>query len=225
MRTPGRYGTGIILMVSSTMFFSVMSGLIAFASNIDSYKTALFRFIIGIALLGTAALSGKIKLVFTNGPVLFLRGLFGGGAVFIFFLSIAKLGVAKGSVISCSFPIFASIAGIFLLKEKVGVKKWLSILASFIGIYLISFSGKAGALHLDTYEALAVFGAVLSGFAVCFVKKLHDTDSSYAIFFHSAPLVSGWWSFRPTSSPARSVIRAASFCSASGSPRPSDSCL
>ena len=84
---------GIVLILVSTVFFCLMSALVRYASGIDPYKTTLFRFVVGLGILGTAALFGKIRLRFVNGRLLFLRGLFGGVAILLCFWSIAKLGV------------------------------------------------------------------------------------------------------------------------------------
>ena len=185
---------GIILMTASSLAFSLMSGLVIYASNIDSFKTTLFRFVIGIGLLGTAALFGKIKLKFVHGPFLFLRGLTGGCAVFLFFLSISKLGVARGTVISFSYPIFASIFGAIFLRERIGFLKAIALTAAFAGIYLLTRDDRgsfSAVMAFGKYEALAILGAVLSGLAVVLVKRLHDTDSTYAIVF--AQCVIGLW--------------------------------
>ena len=162
-----------------------MSSLIRYAPDIPTSKMTLFRFVVGLAVLGTAALFGKIELRFVHGPFLFLRGLTGGIAVFLFFLSIAKLGVGKGTVIVYSFPIFASLFGMLFLGESTGPRKWGAIAGAFAGIVLMTSGrpGDGGLLSFGLYEGLAVLGAVLSGVAVVTVRKLHETDSTYAIFF------------------------------------------
>jgi drug/metabolite transporter (DMT)-like permease len=171
-----------------------MSGLVRYAAGIDPYKTTLFRFIVGLGVLGTAALFGRIKLRFVNGPLLLLRGLTGGIAILIFFFSISKLGVGKGTVLIYSFPIFGSIFSAILLKEKLGALRLGAILTAFAGIYLLAADN--GPNHsslgvLGKYELLAIFGAMLGGLALVSVKKLHDTDSSYAIYFSQC--VIGLW--------------------------------
>jgi len=185
---------GVALILGSSVVFCVMGSLIRYADSVDTSKIALFRFMIGLALLGTAALFGKIKLTFEHGPLLFLRGLTGGAGVFLFFLSISKLGIGKGTVISFSFPVFAAIFGAVLLKERVGVLKCASMAASLLGIFLLSWNGDAGGSFLGSvgkYELLAILGAAISGLAIVVVKKLHDTDSTYAIFF--AQCLVGFW--------------------------------
>jgi len=185
---------GVALILVSTAAFCLMSGLVRYASDIDPYKTTLFRFIVGLGMLGTAALLGKIKLKFTNGPLLLLRGLTGGMAILIFFFSISKLGVGKGTVLIYSFPIFGSIFSSIFLKERIGVIRFVAILTAFAGIYLLAADNGQDLTLLGTlglYELLAIFGAMLGGVALVSVKKLHDTDSSYAIYF--AQCVIGLW--------------------------------
>ena len=185
---------GTMLIMASTVAFCLMSAFVRYASDIDPYKTTLFRFVVGLGILGTAALFGKIRLRFTDGPLLFLRGLFGGTAILIFFWSIPKLGIGKATVLIYSFPIFASLFSAIFLKEKIGVVRLAAILTAFVGIaFLGADNGNALSLTelLGRYELLALLGAVLGGIALVLVKKLHDTDSSYAIFF--AQCVIGLW--------------------------------
>lgn len=185
---------GTVLILASTVIFSLMSALVRYASDIDPYITTLFRFVVGLGILGTAALLGKIKLKFVNGPLLFFRGLFGGTAILIYFFSIAKLGVGKGTVLIYAFPIFGSIFGSIFLKEKIGLIRLGAILMAFFGIYLLAADNGDGSPSLGVlgkYELLAIFGAMLGGMALVLVKKLHDTDSSYAIYF--AQCVIGLW--------------------------------
>jgi drug/metabolite transporter (DMT)-like permease len=183
-------------MVVSTLAFSVMSALLKVASDISPFKTVLFRFAVGLGLLGLAALWGKIRLEFVRSRLLFFRGLIGGTAVFILFLSIVKLGVGKGTLFCYSYPVFASIFSGLFLRERIRPLKWCFIAGAFLGIYFLT-AGKSG-VHsagnpLGWYEILALIGAVLSGIAIVMVKKLHNTDSSYSIFF-SQCLV-GFWLF------------------------------
>jgi drug/metabolite transporter (DMT)-like permease len=185
---------GAVYILASTAAFCLMSGLVRYASDIDPYKTTLFRFIVGLGILGTAALFGKIPLKFVSGPLLLLRGLTGGTAILIFFFSISKLGVGKGTVLIYSFPIFGSIFSSIFLKERIGAIRFVAILMAFAGIYLLAGDNGQGLSLIGvvgTYELLTIFGAMLGGVALVTVKKLHDTDSSYAIYF--AQCVIGLW--------------------------------
>ena len=177
------YLGGVAMMVCASVSFSLMATLVRYVSHIDPFKTSLFRFAVGLALLGILVALKKIELTFIRSKLLFLRGFFGGMAVLLFYFSIGKIGIAKGTVILYSSPIFAAIGGVVFLKEKVSRVKWCIILSAFCGIFLISGSSAKGVWGIGLYEALAIVGALCAGIAVVTVKKLRDTDSSYTIFF------------------------------------------
>ena len=185
------YLTGSVMMVCSSICFSVMAGLIRSIPHIDSYTIAFFRFAICLALLGSLALTKKIELTFGRSTLLFLRGFFGGMAVLLFYLAINTIGIAKGTVILYSSPIFATIGGVIFLGEKVSIQKWFIIFAAFFGIYLIATGDAKGLLSVGMYDLLAALGALSAGVAVVLVKKLRSTESSHSIFF--AQSVVGIW--------------------------------
>ncbi len=70
-------------MFLASVFFCVAGSLVKYGSYIGAYRLAFFRFAIGLGLIATAVMSGRVKLVFNNKRLLFLRGLAGGIAVFI----------------------------------------------------------------------------------------------------------------------------------------------
>lgn len=182
---------GVWAMLASALFFSATSALIRLAPDIDACTSTLYRFAIGMTLLGTAAMTGRIRLEFTSSSLLFSRGLVGGTAVFLFFWSINTIGLGKGTVLSYSYPVFATIWGIFLLGEKVSSRAWLLIVTAFGGFILTSLGRGDNLAGLGLPEAAALIGAVLSGLAVVIVRKLRATESSYAIFFSQC--VIGFW--------------------------------
>ncbi len=187
---------GILVMALSSALFSVMTTLIKYGKTLglDPYRMVLYRFAIGLALLGSLAMFRKIKLEFFKSWLLFFRGFLGGIAVALFYVSVYKLGMAKGSTINYSYPIFATIGGAIFLKEKVTLRTWFTVSACVVGIGLIATSGVAageGKAASSIWYVAAVAGAVLAGAAVVMVKKLRDTDSSYAIFY--AQCAMGFW--------------------------------
>ena len=185
---------GVILILCSCLAFSLMATLIRSVSEVNSFKITGNRFIVGTFILCTLALFGKIKLTFNNYKLLFIRGTVGGIAVFLFYLSISKLGIGKGTVLSQAYPIFAAIFSFFILKEKLSFCRILAILFAFFGIYLMQVKTASDLYNFSgfgLYEYLAVLSSVLAGFVVVLIKKLHNTDSTYAIFF--AQCIFGFW--------------------------------
>lgn len=184
---------GILLTLGSVVFFALMAVLVKAIPNVSSYQTTFFRFAIGVGIMGILSLFGIINLRFNDKKNLFWRGLVGGIAVYMFYLAIIKLGVGKGSVYIYSYPIFATLFSMFFLKEKVEPIKLVVIFISFAGLVLLSMGGKGSLAGMGIYELIAIGGSITTGLAVVFVKKLHDSDNSYAIFFSQC--IMGFWMF------------------------------
>ncbi len=184
---------GVLLTLGSVVFFALMAVLVKAIPNVSSYQTTFFRFAIGLGILGILSLFGIIHLKFNDKKNLFWRGLVGGIAVYLFYLAIIKLGVGKGSVYIYSYPIFATLFSMLILKEKVEPIKFVVIFISFAGLILLSIGGKGSLAGMGIYELIAIAGSITTGLAVVFVKKLHDHDNSYAIFFSQC--IVGFWMF------------------------------
>lgn len=185
---------GVLLTLGSVVFFALMAVLVKSVPNVSSYQTTFFRFAIGVGITGILSLFGIINLKFNDKKGLFWRGFVGGIAVYLFYLAILKLGVGKGSVYIYSYPIFATLFSMLILKEKVEPIKFVIIAISFAGLILLSVGGGKGSLAgIGFYELIAIAGSVTTGLAVVFVKKLHDRDNSYAIFFSQC--IVGFWMF------------------------------
>ena len=185
---------GIVLTLGSVVFFALMAVLVKIIPNVSSYQTTFFRFAIGLGIISILAQFGVINLRFNDKKGLFWRGFVGGIAVFLFYLAILKLGVGKGSVYIYSYPIFATIFSMIILKEQVEKIKFVVIFISFAGLVLLSIGGGKDSLAgMGIYELIAIAGSVTTGLAVVFVKKLHDSDNSYAIFFSQC--IVGFWMF------------------------------
>lgn len=191
--TAPRFWRGVILMTASSFMFALMATLQTISSA-DSATKALFRFVVGLTLLGTLAIAGRIKLEFHSGWLLYARGAFGGASVFLFFLAMTHLGIGKGTVLTYTYPVFAAILGSIFLKERFGPLAWLAIFGSLAGVWMLaSREGDdfASLLHLGKWELLAILGAMCSSVAITIIKLLHNTESSYSIFFSQCAL--GIW--------------------------------
>lgn len=184
---------GATLIILACGFFCMTGCLIKSGSYIGAYRLAFFRFVLGLGLIAAAAMSGRVKLVFNNKKLLFLRGLTGGIAVSIALISITKLGLGKGMVLVSSYPIFASITSAIFLKERLRPLDFVAIIVAMLGIYFIAYDRQQSSslLVFGKYELLAVLGAAIAGIAITLIRKLHDTDDSLAIYFSQCAV--GMW--------------------------------
>ncbi len=167
--------------------------LIRYAHEINSQTTTLFRFIVGLGVIGFLAMTGRVRLSFVNKKGLLLRGLFGGIAVWMCFMSIAKLGLIKSSLIGYTYPIFATLFSSVFLKERVSMPKALGLFGASCGMVLVVIATGTGGVSFafGFWDAFALAGAMLGGLTVVLVKKLQDTDSTESIFFSQCLI--GFW--------------------------------
>ena len=176
---------GVFLILSSVCMYSLMSCSIRYIATVSSYKTAFARFFVGLVVIGGLSLTGAIKLKFTNRKLLFLRGLLGGIAVYTAYLAVAKLGVGKGTMILYTYPIFAFLFSSLLLKEKVHWANIIALAVVMTGLFLLVANKNGGSAFflVGKYELIGIFGVALAGITVVIIRKLHETETSFEIFF------------------------------------------
>jgi drug/metabolite transporter (DMT)-like permease len=177
---------GAALILGSACMYSAMACMIKVASeSTNAYVMSFIRFLFGLCVLGGLSLTGRINLKFTNWPLLVARGVIGGTAVWITYLAVEKLGLVKGPLILYTYPVYGSIFGVFILKEKLHLKNIAAIGCALIGVYLLVVkSGGLGLMQsVGKFEIIAVVGAIMAGFTVAIIRKLHETESTFEIFF------------------------------------------
>ncbi len=193
-------------MTSSAVLFSLMAVLARIANNaqgVGAWKTAEFRFIIGILVVLAISAWQRERLRFVNRSWLASRGFFGGAAVCIFFYAISAIGLAKATIFTYTYPIWAGLLAPLILKDRITLGVWIAMLVAFIGLYLIIVPPE-GLGAISWFDLLAIGGGLMSGWAILSLKKLHETDSSRTIFFSqcffglilvAVPAQSGGYSF------------------------------
>jgi drug/metabolite transporter (DMT)-like permease len=112
---------GLTLISAANIAYCAMVCLIRYMSNVNASSTTLFRFTVGLGIMGLLAMSGTIRLRFVDKRGLFLRGLLGSVSVFIGFVSIVKLGVIRASLIMYTYPVFSALFGAVILHERIGL--------------------------------------------------------------------------------------------------------
>jgi drug/metabolite transporter (DMT)-like permease len=177
---------GAMLFLGSSVLFCLASSLVKIeCDRIDPLHLVVGRFAIGALLMLVLHGTGRIVLGFDNKRLLLVRGLAGGLAIYLNFILIQRMGLAKSTMLLFLYPFFASILGVVFLRERFPLINLVAILIAGYGlILLVGGSGRLldawAAFGID--EGLAVFAALLSGVVVITIRKLHDTDNSWTIY-------------------------------------------
>jgi drug/metabolite transporter (DMT)-like permease len=145
-------------------------------------QVTLIRFVLGIGLVVTlfVARPGTFRPV--RYGLLASRGLFGGTAALLYFLSIALIPAGEATLLNNTFPIWAVIISFFLLGERPTIHLAVALVVASVGVFLVLGGGQVS-FGLGAGEALGIASAVLGGAAVTSIRALRATDNAPTIFF------------------------------------------
>jgi drug/metabolite transporter (DMT)-like permease len=171
------------MLVVSSLIFGVMAFTAKRATaRLPGPEVAFVRFVIGLGAVGVAALTG-VRLRPVNWWGLFLRGLFGGLAVLLYFIAISKLPVGTATLLNYTAPVFTAVFAALFLGERVSLTTGAALLLTFAGVVLVLRGHAApGHIGLGRWEACGMASALLSGAAVTTIRAVRRTDGSWEIF-------------------------------------------
>lgn len=170
-------------MVLSAVFFALMAGLVRGMPSVSPYVMVMARFVVGtLVCLGLFAV-GLDRPRWRNWPWIVTRGVSGGIAVVILYWTIPNIGLAKATMLSYTYVVWAALAAVPLLHERLRAMHWVAIAVAVVGIGLLS---NVQDLAMGQGESIALLGAFCSGVAVICVTRCRETDSSTNIFWSQA---------------------------------------
>ena len=109
-----------------------------------------------------------------------LRALFELGATLSFLTGLSLLPIAVASTLGFASPIFLALLAAVLLKENVGLDRWLVILVGFGGVMLITNPFSESASWAVVFPIICAFFVALRDIAIRFVPN--ELPSSQVAF-------------------------------------------
>ena len=173
---------GFFYMFISVCAFSLMDVIVKWSDDYPVGQVLFFRGFCGIIpILFLIPKDRYLDFYKTTRPFLhFKRCLAGLIALVSIFVALRNLPLATVVSISFAAPIFITIFSIFLLKEKVGVYRWLAVLVGFVGIIFITEPGFSSLNIFYIYPIIFCLG--LSYVAIA-IRKLSSTEPAWLISF------------------------------------------
>jgi drug/metabolite transporter (DMT)-like permease len=194
---------GIALKVASVCCFVVMATMLKATETVPAGEMVFFRsFFALLPVLAWLAWKGRLAHAFATKRPLghVLRGLIGVASMSMGFFALTRLPLPEATAIGYASPLIIVILSAILLRERVHVFRWTTVLVGLIGVVIILlpritvFSGAAPMADGATIGALAALaGACLSAFAMLQVRTLVQTERTEVIvtyFFISASILS-----------------------------------
>jgi RarD protein len=189
-----KFSKGVTYMLIATFTFAMMNVFVKAVPHIPAVEIILFRSIVSLVISVGLLKQQSVNIWGKNKQVLIARGVAGAIALLIFFQLLQEIPLAAASSLAYLAPIFTTVIGIFLVKEKVRPIQWVFFLISFGGVLMIQgFDSRIEFIHLIMGIATSFF----MGLAYNFIRKLKTSEHPLVIIFYF-PLVmlpiSGVWS-------------------------------
>ncbi len=190
------YLRAALWMIFANVCFAILTTLVRYLSNdFPIIQIIFFRAMFGAIFVLPWVINSGFNTLKTNSYWLHcIRACIACIAMFCWFYSIANLPLAQATAINYISPIFGTILAIFILKEKIKVKRSLAILVSFLGMLIIIRPGIID-VNIATLSAIIASFFMASGFTI--VKILSNREHPNSIVFYM-PCLLAMISFIPT---------------------------
>lgn len=172
-------------MLLATFLFATMNVFVKLVAEIPAVEVVFFRSLISLILSAGILKYQKVPLFGTHHKYLILRGVAGAVALILYFITLQKMPLASAVTIQFLSPVFTTILGIYMVREKVYKWQWLFFALAFCGVLIIQgFDPRINPL----YFLLGLIGAFGSGLAYNFIRKINVREHPLVIVMYF-PLV------------------------------------
>ena len=174
---------GIILILGAMLIFAVQDSLMKYIySSVALYEVYLFRTIVSFTLIIIYLKILKKPIVFkTHYPLLtFCRVILFFFGFSSFYISLTIMPLATATALFFVTPFLITIFAKFILKEKIGPRRWIAVIVGFIGVYIIlnpNFD------DFDYFSLSPILCAFCYALSMIIIKKTSKKDSVYQQVF------------------------------------------
>ncbi|MFC4871722.1 DMT family transporter [Negadavirga shengliensis] len=172
-------------MLLAGFFFALMNVTVKFLPHIPAIEIILFRSVFSFFFSYLILKKQKIPVLGNNKKLLIIRGVVGSVGLITFFYTLQKIPLASAVTIQYLAPIFTSVLGIFIVKERVKAIQFFYFAIAFAGVLVIEgFDPRIEPVYL----LIGIVSALFSGLAYNVIRKLKNTEHPLVIVFYF-PLV------------------------------------
>lgn len=191
---------GTILVLICVALWAMIPPAAKFAqSSLDNHQFLFWSSLISFLCLFTSAiLKKKVKEIkkyrkkdWIN---ILILGLLGTYIYYLFlYLGYKEAKGLEVLVVQYTWPITIVVLSLFLLKEKLTIRKAIAVFLGFIGVLIVLTKGDLSNIHIDNFSVIILVFLGASSFATFSVlsKKIHlEPIGVTSIYFLSATIAS-----------------------------------
>ena len=173
----------LLILIGMTVFAVQDTFIKLLSNNTNLYLIYFVRCLVGLLVIFTYLKIKKIPLILKSHypflTVIRTLGFFLGFT--LYYYSLTELSLALAVTLFFVSPFFVTIFSVIIIKENVGIRRWLAILVGFIGVYLV-MDPKIDSFNV--YSLFPVICAICYSFTVIIQKKTSDKDSLFSQVIH-----------------------------------------
>ena len=175
----------LMLLIASSALFGLMAFLAKLASaRIDGAQVAMIRFAVSLVPILFSGTFRRAAFTFHRLDVLFIRGVFGGLAVLLYFVAIEHIPVGLATLLNYTSPVFGGLFAAAFIGERIRGRVAIPLAVALAGVFLVvqSHAAPTEILGFGRWELAALASAVCSGAALTAIRVARRTEGSWAIF-------------------------------------------
>ena len=173
-------------MMGAALLFSLMTLFVKLAGQrLAPMQIVLARYVVMLVATHAMIRHAGISVRGTDRKALVGRALTGFAALSLFYTATTRLSLGDVTTIHYTSPVFTALFAWVALRERTGVRVWISTALSLGGVLLVARpSFLFGTSPVDEAAALLALGGALgSAMAYTFVRKLKDTDAPLVVIY------------------------------------------
>lgn len=171
---------GMALMFVATICFSSMHAMIRHLSGeLHPFELAFFRNLFGLFVVAPWFIRyGWAPLRTQRLPLHMFRAALNVVAMLSFFYALSLVPLSEAAALSFAAPVFATVLAIFILGERIGIRRWAAIIFGFGGTFVII---RPGFETVNFGSLLMLLSAAVWSCTLMVIKILGRTESSVTI--------------------------------------------
>ncbi len=172
-------------MLLAGIFFAMMNVSVKFIPHIPAIEIVWFRSV--FSLVFTFIVLGRkgISPFGNHKGSLVIRGIVGSISLILFFYTLQRIPLASAVTMQYLSPIFTTILGVFIIREKVRPIQFLYFAMAFAGVLIIQGVDP----RVDPLSAvMGITSGLAAGVAYNMIRKLKTSEHPLVIVFYF-PLV------------------------------------
>ncbi|SMX43657.1 DMT family transporter [Maliponia aquimaris] len=156
VQSPAR---GVFWMVVTGLCFVAVTALVkSLGQRIPAAESAFLRYVLGfVFLLPIARRLLAVRLTARQWRLFSLRALFHTGGVVLWFYAMTRIPIAEVTAMNYINPVYVTVLAVFVLGEKLALRRILAIVAALVGALLIL---RPGFRELDPGHFAMLFTAL-----------------------------------------------------------------